>query len=91
MSGRCDEARSAKLRAFGLRVRELRVRARLSQEALADRAGLHRTYVGSVERGERNIALANIHALAAALTVPVERLFAEPDGQPHHPADALPQ
>lgn len=56
-------------RAFGDRVRELRTAAGLSQEALAELADLHRTYVGSVERGERNISLDNIHALAIALGV----------------------
>jgi len=56
-------------RAFGDRVRELRTAAGLSQEALAEHAGLHRTYVGSVERGERNISLDNIYALAEALSV----------------------
>ncbi len=52
----------------------------LSQEALADLAGIHRTYVGSVERGERNIALDNIHALADALGVSAARLVADDPG-----------
>ena len=65
-------------RAFGERVRELRRVRGLSQEALAEHAGLHRTYVGSVERGERNISLDNIHALADALEVAAPDLLAAP-------------
>ena len=53
----------------------MRLAAGLSQEGLAEKAGLHRTYVGSVERGERNIGLENIHALARALGVEIRRLF----------------
>jgi transcriptional regulator with XRE-family HTH domain len=65
------------LRAFGARVRELRTKRGLSQEQLAERASLHRTYIGGVERGERNVGLRNVHALAAALEVAVADLFPE--------------
>jgi transcriptional regulator with XRE-family HTH domain len=54
-------------RTFGNNVREKRTRLGISQEELAFRSGLHRTYVGSVERGERNVSLENIFLLAQAL------------------------
>lgn len=60
---------------FGRRVRELREARHLSQEELAFRAGLHRTYVSSLERGERNVALLNIERLAKALDVDICDLF----------------
>jgi len=53
----------------GMRIRELRLTKGISQEALADEAGVHRTYMGSVERGERNISLENIVKIARALKV----------------------
>jgi transcriptional regulator with XRE-family HTH domain len=54
---------------FGNRVRELRKKKGLSQEGLALESGLDRSYVGGVERGERNISLENIEKLARALGV----------------------
>lgn len=60
---------------FGARVRELRKQKGLSQEALALACGLDRSYVGGVERGERNISLMNIHRIAAALGISVRELF----------------
>jgi transcriptional regulator with XRE-family HTH domain len=55
--------------AFGQALRDARKTAGLTQEKLADKAGLDRAYVGSVERGERNVALVNIVRLARALGV----------------------
>ena len=56
-------------------LRRLRAKRGLSQEALADRAGIHRTYVGSVERAERNISIDNVCRLADALGVDVRELL----------------
>jgi transcriptional regulator with XRE-family HTH domain len=60
---------------FGKHVRKLRLERGLSQEKLAELADLHRNYVGGVERGERNIAIVNIVALAQALKVKPAKLL----------------
>ena len=64
--------------AFGQRVRAVRLSLGYSQERLADLARLHRTYVGAIERGERNVSLLNIWRLAAALRVHPSLLFMDP-------------
>ncbi|HNQ72339.1 MAG TPA: helix-turn-helix transcriptional regulator [Verrucomicrobiota bacterium] len=63
-------------RAFGLAVRRARERLDVSQDKLAELANLHRTYIGSVERGERNISLVNIAGLARALKTTPTKLMA---------------
>ena len=60
---------------LGRRIRQLRARLRISQEELADRCGLHRTYSGGIERGERNVSLLNIVAIAHSLQVKPFRLL----------------
>ncbi len=62
-------------RQFGYRVRKLREAKGLSQEELAFKAGVHRTYLGGIERGERNPSLKNIAAIAEALDIDLSELF----------------
>ena len=70
-------------KALGLRIREIRVSVGMSQEELAHLSGLDRSYVGSVERGERNVRIVNIAAIARGLNAPISDLvtFSE---QPDH-------
>ena len=56
-------------------IRELRYKLNISQEELAERCGLHRTYVGSVERAERNVTLSSLETLAKALNVSIVDLL----------------
>ena len=62
---------------FGNEIRKQRKSLGLSQEELAARAGLHRTYIGMIERAEKNITLENIAKIADALGVPICELFKE--------------
>ncbi|MGC9943472.1 MAG: response regulator [Verrucomicrobiota bacterium] len=62
---------------FGTAVRKWRDKLNLSQEELAKRAGLHRTYICDIERGTRNVSLKNVQKLADALSVPLFTLFAD--------------
>jgi ribosome-binding protein aMBF1 (putative translation factor) len=68
-------SRSEILKQFGANLREYRARTGLSQEKLAAKAGIDRTYVGGAERGERNVALVNIVRLAEALGVEPAQLL----------------
>lgn len=63
------------LKQFGNKVREERLKKGLSQEELAEKAGVHRTYVGMIERAEKNITLRNIQKVAEALDLPISDLF----------------
>ncbi|MCC7178435.1 MAG: helix-turn-helix transcriptional regulator [Acidobacteria bacterium] len=63
------------LKQLGNRIRELRARAGLSQEALADEAGLDRSYMSGVERGVRNVSVLALAKIAKALHQPITALF----------------
>lgn len=60
---------------FGNKVRELRISQKLSQNALAEKSGLHANYIGMVERGERNPSLININKLADSLNISLSEIF----------------
>lgn len=76
-----DKAKQREIKSrFGKRLRELRLAKKWSQEELAFSCGLDRTYIGGVERGERNISLVNIHKLADALNISPKEFFDEQIG-----------
>lgn len=64
------------LKYFGNKLRQIRKKKNISQEDLAFRSGLHRTYISDVERGARNISLKNIEKIAKALDLSIDRLLA---------------
>ncbi len=60
---------------FGIKIRQIRQKQKMSQNQLAEKSGLHRTYIGSVERGERNITLINAEKIAQALSTQLFELL----------------
>ena len=73
---RVNKNNSATIR-FGLAIRQRRQEMSISQEDLAERAGLHRTYISDIERGSRNPSLESIERLAKALEIKISTLFAD--------------
>jgi transcriptional regulator with XRE-family HTH domain len=73
---------------FGRALRQARENLELSQEELAERAGLHRTYIGQVERGEKNISIDNMEHLATAVGLAVWAMIKPPDEQQLSVSDA---
>ena len=69
------------LRALGQRIRELRTEQGYSQEGFADKCGVHRTFMGTVERGESNLSFQNIAKVATTLAVPLSTLFRDLEGK----------
>lgn len=67
--------KSQVLKNFGDKVRQERTKKNLSQEGLADLAGVHRTYIGMIERAEKNITLENIEKIAKALNIDISELL----------------
>lgn len=70
-----NKTKSPFLIEFGDKVKKFRLSLQLSQEELAEKADVHRTYIGMVERGEKNITLLNIQKLAKALKIPPSKFF----------------
>jgi transcriptional regulator with XRE-family HTH domain len=66
------------LRDLGFRIRERRVAQGYTQAQLAEKCRLHRTFIGSVERGKRNVSILNLRLLARILRVPLAELFGKP-------------
>lgn len=65
------------IKVFGINVKKYRIQKNLSQEALAEKCGLHRTYISSIECFKRSISLENIQRIALALEIETYKLFIE--------------
>ncbi|MDR0843476.1 MAG: helix-turn-helix domain-containing protein [Acidobacteriota bacterium] len=76
--------------AFGKRLRTLRKQMGWSQEKLSEKAGMHPTYVGGIERGERNVSLETIEKLAVAFSLPIAEFFDSDRLVPKNPPPATP-
>jgi len=76
-----DELPNLLLRALGQRIRELRTEQGYSQEGFADKCGVHRTFMGAVERGESNLSFHNIARVATTLGVSLSALFLDLEGK----------
>lgn len=63
------------LKKFGNSIKKYRLKMKISQEELADLSNLHRTYIGGIERGERNLSLKNIEKIAKALKIKIKDLL----------------
>lgn len=72
----------ARLKAFGLRMKLLRVSRGWSQEQLAEAAGMHRTFIGQVERGQRGMNILGLWRLSRAFGIPIGDLFTDVEGRP---------
>ncbi|PHS66849.1 MAG: transcriptional regulator [Flavobacterium sp.] len=72
------------LKEFGKRIKELRLSKNLSQEKLSHETGFHRTYIGMVERGERNISLTNITVFAKVFQIELNKLMDFSSIDPSH-------
>jgi len=76
-----DALNNRLLKALGQRIRELRTEKGYSQEAFADYCGVHRTFMGTIERGESNLSFQNIAKVASALGLPLSTLFQDLEGR----------
>jgi len=68
-------------KALGKRIRELRLKKSFSQESFADHCGLHRTYMGGIERGERNLTIQTVATIAKGLGITMSDLLADIEKQ----------
>lgn len=71
----CMYMKADLLKSFGLRIRSLRKDKGWTQEDLAEKTGFHRTYIGMIERGERNPSLINVRVFASAFSLKLNELF----------------